>query len=298
MTDNTYDSAYNENEAIQQKDIKKEERKILGYMTNTEHLSTDSKGIPRYCDEVAIVGFAPSTMEDAQFLFGKENVEIWPLNQLYIAWPRICPANRMPHMRNATRWFQIHHRHSYDQTINRDHSHHEWLQQQRDFPIYMMDREADVPCSCKFPKEQLLDKFRRYFTNSISWEIALAIHEGFKKIWIYGVDMATDGEYSFERPSVEYFCGYAEGAGIELVIPEKSDLLKSAWLYPFEDDSPIRTKIEARKVEIRNRLNNASFQEQQLHDERMQLIGALDNMAYMKRAYMDNIKDSGLFNRK
>ena len=50
----------------------------------------DGMGIPRTCDEVAIVGFAPSTMEDAQFLFGKQNVEIWAINQLYIAWPRIC----------------------------------------------------------------------------------------------------------------------------------------------------------------------------------------------------------------
>ena len=162
----------------------------------------------------------------------------------------------------------------------------------------MMDKESDVPASCRFPKEEILDKFRRYFTNSISWEIALAIYEGFKKIYIYGVDMAQDSEYAFERPSVEYFCGYAEGAGIELVVPEKSDLLKSAWLYPFEDDSPIRTKIETRRGELRGRLNNVSMTEQQARDERMQLVGALENMNYMSRAYMTCIKEQGLFNRK
>ena len=172
-------------EKIKEKEVIVKEPEILGYMTGTEHLSEDGKGIPRYCDEVAIVGFAPSTMEDAQFLFGKQNCEIWALNQLYVAWPRIVPENRMPEKRNVTRWFQIHHRHSYDQTIGRDHSHHEWLCKQKDFPIYLMDRESDVPVSCKFPKDLLLGKFRRYFTNSISWEIALAIYEGFKKIYIY-----------------------------------------------------------------------------------------------------------------
>lgn len=272
------------------------ENGILGYMTATEHLSSSGKGVPRTCDEVAIVGFAPSTMEDVQFLFGKQNVEIWTLNQLYISWPRICPQNREKENRNMTRWFQIHHRHSYDQTINRDHSHHEWLTQQKDFPIYMMKREDDVPVSCEFPKDLILKYFKRnYFTNSISWMIALAILEEFKKIYVFGVDMAQDTEYGFERPSVEYFCGYAEGKGIRLVIPEKSDLLKSAWLYPFEDDAPIRTKIGSRRKELRDRLNVCSMQEQQMHDERMQLLGALENMQYIERSWMTSIKDQAMW---
>jgi len=270
-------------------------RPILGYMTNTEHLSEDGKGVPRLCNQCAIVGFAPSSMEDVQFLFGNQDVEVWPLNQLYVAWPRIVPSNRMVEKRNVTRWFQIHHRHSYDQTVARDHSHHDWLAKQNEFPIYMMDREPDIPYSCRFPKEQLLDKFRRYFTNSISWEIALAIYEGFKKIYIFGVDMAQDSEYAFERPSVEFFCGYAEGVGIELIVPEKSDLLKSAWLYPFEDDSPIRTKFQTRRKELRGRLNNCAMQEQQLHDERLQLLGALENMNYVEKAYLTSIKDQALW---
>jgi hypothetical protein len=199
----------------------------------------------------------------------------------------------MPEKRNITRWFQIHHRHSYDQTIGRDHSHHEWLQMQKDFPIYMMEREKDVPASCAFPKDQLLDMFpRRYFTNSISWEIALAIYENFKKIYVYGVDMAQDSEYEFERPSVEYFCGYAEGKGIQLVIPEKSDLLKAGFLYPFEDSSPIKTKLQSRRQELRQRMNNAAAVEQNSRDERMQLLGALENMNYVERAYLKPVGDN------
>lgn len=272
--------------------VVEEQPKILGVMTGTESLQEG--GIPRTCSKVAIVGFAPSSMEDAQFLFGDPDCEIWAINQLYIAWPRIVPGNRIPEKQNVTRWFQIHHRHSYDQTVARDHSHHEWLQQQKDFPIYMQDKEPDIPCSVKFPKDEILSKFRRYFTNSISWEIALAIYEGFKKIFVYGVDMAQDTEYMYERPSVEYFCGYAEGAGIELVIPQKSDLLKSMWLYPFEEDSPMKIKIESRRNELRGRAQNCGMNEQALHDERMQLLGALDNMGYIERSFMANSKELGM----
>jgi len=269
------------------------ESTVLGIQTGTECLKEG--GIPRTCSKVAIVGFAPSSMEDAQFLFGDPDCEIWAINQLYVAWPRIVPSVRMPEKRNVTRWFQIHHRHSYDQTIMRDHSHHEWMSQQTDFPIYMQNKEPDIPCSVEFPKDAILSKFRRYFTNSISWEIALAIYEGFKKIYIFGVDMAQDGEYAFERPSVEYFCGYAEGAGIDLVVPEKSDLLKTMWLYPFEQDAPIKTKIESRRFELRNRAQECNMHESQLHDERMQLLGALDNMNYIEKTWVSSIKEQGLF---
>ncbi|MFB5606354.1 MAG: hypothetical protein ACE5R7_08715, partial [Nitrosarchaeum sp.] len=79
---------------------------------------------------------------------------------------------------------------------------------------------------------------------------------------------------------------------------EKSDLLKSAYVYPFEDTSPIKTKMESRKNELRSRMNNAALAEQNAHDERMQLVGALENMNYVRRAWMDPITDEGLFGKK
>jgi hypothetical protein len=254
---------------------KKKEQKVYGLITNTN--------IPRTRNKVAIVGFAPSSMTDVQFLFNDPDFEIWGLNQLYIAFPKI--------VQHATRWFQIHDRKSYDQTVQRDHSHHEWLAKQRAFPIYMQRREPDIPASVPFPKEKILSMFRRYFTNSISWEIALAIYEGFEEIHIYGVDMAQSSEYSYERPSVEYFCGFAEGRGIKLVIPEKSDLLKSIFLYPFDNTAPFRAKIEARRMELRNQISNLALQEQNIRDHRMQLIGANENMNYIMQSWESSIKE-------
>ena len=275
----------------------KQVREILGVQTGTEVLVPAQGdwpgGIPRVCNQVAIVGFAPSTMRDVQYLFGDPDIEIWGINQLYMAFPDILPGARSPEKRNATRWFQIHHRHSYDQTIARDHSHHEWLGKPREveFPIYMQKREPDVPMSIEFPKDEIIRHFGRYFTNSISWEIALAIMEGFKKIYVYGVDMAQDGEYMFERPSVEYFLGWARGAGIDLVIPQKSDLLKTAWLYPYEDDAPMRIKFESRRGELRDRVQAAAMNEQNAHDERMQLLGALENMNYVERSWLSSARN-------
>ena len=239
--------------------------------------------IKRTRSKVAIVGFAPSSMRDVQFHFNDPDCEIWALNQLYVAFPEI--------VQHTTRWFQIHHRHSYDQTVSRDHSHHEWMTKQTLFPIYMQKREPDIPCSVEFPKDAIMEEFGNYFTNSISWEIALAIYEGFSTIYLYGVDMATDSEYAYERPSVEYFLGWAKGRGINIVVPEKSDLLKTMWLYPFEDSAPMRTKIESRRAELRARANELAAQETNLHDQRMNILGALENMIYIQKCWAETSRE-------
>ena len=256
--------------------LQTQEPPILGRVSGTEVLMPP-EGFPRYRSKCAIVGFAPSSMRDVEFVWDDPDLEIWGLNQLYIVYPRLVP--------HVTRWFQIHHKHSYEAALGRDHSHHAWLAEQTAFPIYMQDRQPDIPMSIRFPKEELLSKFRRYFTNSISWEIALAIYEGFQTIYLFGVDMATDSEYAYERPSCEYFVGLAEGAGIKVVLPDKSDLLKAIYLYPFEDEAPFKAKLEARRQELRSRVGQAASAEQENHDMRIHMLGALENMNYIEKTW-------------
>lgn len=247
---------------------KPKEVQSYGFVTGTN--------IPRTRKKVAIVGFAPSSMTDVRALFDDPDFEIWGLNQLYVAFPAI--------VEHATRWFQIHNRQSYDQAV-RDHKHHDWLAEQTAFPIYMQQLEQDVPMSIPFPWTDMIKEFGDYFTNSISWEIALAIKEGFEAIHIYGVDMSQDDEYSSQRPSCEYFIGLARGKGISVHVPAKSDLLKTMWVYPLEDDAKFRVKIDGRRVELRQRCNQLSAEEQACRDQRMQLLGALENMNYIEKCW-------------
>ena len=247
----------------------------LGFVTGTN--------IPRTRKKVAIVGFAPSTMADVRFHFDDPDCEIWAINQLYVAFPEIVP--------HVTRWFQIHARSSYDKTVTRDHSHHKWMTEQTTFPIYMQKKEPDIPCSIEFPKDMIMKEFGNYFTNSISWEIALAVHEGFEDIYMYGVDMATDSEYAYERPSVEYFIGIAKGRGIRFHVPDASDILKTMWLYPYEDSAPMRTKIESRRKELRARVNELNAQIQHLTQQRDGLHGALDNMIYIQKCWVETSRE-------
>jgi hypothetical protein len=254
----------------------------MGYITGTRKKRKKNK--------VAIVGFAPSTMAEVRFLFGNPEFEIWGLNQLYMAFG---PGQNLPAIaEHADRWFQIHHRTSYDANIVRDHSHHDWLANETRFPIYMQEKYPEIPMSVQFPKEKIMEEFGSYFTNSISWEIALAIMEGFEEIHLYGVDMATHSEYAYERPSVEYFLGWAKGRGIKIIVPEKSDLLKSLWLYPYEDSAPFRTKCTARKTELSERARMLNFQEQAAHDQRIQVIGKLEFMNELEAQFRQEPPES------
>lgn len=97
-----------------------------------------------------------------------------------------------------------------------------------------------------YPIDKIIKYFgSRYFTNSISYMLALAIKRKAKQINIWGIDMEAGSEYSFERPSVTYWIGQAEARGIDVTIA--SGLTDPIYLYGYEDASPIIKQMEMRK---------------------------------------------------
>lgn len=224
--------------------------------------------------KVAIVGCA-----DSKHLapFNDPEFEIWGVNNLY------------PHIPRATRWFEIHQITKQGDTYLRrgnvdfrGQKVNEYLEQlgqwakTNNAPVYMQRKCDIIPTSVEFPLKEVLEKFGNYFTNSISYQIALAILEGFQEIHIYGVDMAVDSEYHHQRPSCEYFLGIAAGLGIKVFIPDQADLLKTRFLYGFQEPEQaawkkkvanIRATMAAKKKKIEDEIK---VKEAQLH----QYIGA------------------------
>jgi len=268
------------------KKAEKKAPKVLGPMLGTDQLVEG--GLPRTKKKVAIVGFAPSSMLDTRTVFDDPDMEVWGLNQLYLPFPLMAER--------ADRWFQIHHTHDYDAAV-RDHKHGDWLgewSKQTGKPIYMQHNMPDIPSSIAYPVDYICGKYGRYFTNSISWMIITAIEDGFEEMFIYGVDMAQDSEYESQRPSCEYFIGLARGMGIKVYVPDKSDLLKTLWLYPFEPESPMWVKCESRRKELQQRANEMGANEQALRDNRNQVVGAIENMNYVQKAWGNTRRDAGL----
>ncbi len=192
-------------------------------MESQEDPQQPQEGKPK---KVAIVGFAESWKTAP---FKDESIEIWGLNELHKYVPR------------WDRWFEVHD----DTTLgvtSRDLSegeqkrHLEWLAQPHGKPIYMQPQFCDgrFPSAVPYPLEAMILRFRRYFTSSIGYMLALAIAEGYTWIGLYGVDLASDQEYPGQRPNAEYYIGIAEGMGITVEIAKTSALLKAGHLYGYE----------------------------------------------------------------
>jgi hypothetical protein len=139
-------------------------------------------------EKVAIIGCADSKNEAPWHL--TEEFEFWGVNNLFLTFQK-----------PFTRWFDIH---QFTQEGGK------WFRRGKpDFrgmpvdkylenlgklpwPVYMQQSNPLVPNAIPFPFAAMVQAFGSYFTNSISWQIALGIAEGFKELHVYGVDMAVD----------------------------------------------------------------------------------------------------------
>jgi len=176
----------------------------------------------RVTDKVAIVAFSKTTRHFAPF--DDPTWEIWGLNEEY----------RFQWMRRWDRWFQIHPYLDFMRQGNpNDPKHPEWLRAQKPlgepkaFPIYMQDQFADVPASIKFPLDEIeRDLGINYYCSSISYMLGLAAWMGYKEVGMYGVEMASDTEYKYQRPNGEFWIGFMMGRGVKIHLPKEANLLR------------------------------------------------------------------------
>ena len=225
-------------------------------------------------EKVAIVGFADSKVSAP---YNDPSFEIWAVNEMWVD-PTV------------QRWDVLFEIHDLDwiKEGKRDKRHYEFLKKCQK-PIFMIDHYEDIPNSIKFPKDEILEYFdTTYFTNSISFEIALAIYLGFKEIHLYGVNMANDEEYAGQRPSVEFFCGWAKGAGIKLYIPTESDLLKCMYVYGYEDGELSSMAAKMKSFQEMHKARIGQFQNQINQGVAMmnQAIGADEATNYFLKAFV------------
>lgn len=236
---------------------------------------------PKKARKIAIVGCSPSKVEAP---WDDPSWEIWGVNNLHYHIPR------------WDRWFEIHllkfedghfwRRSDFDQPRGTFHWSLEFRGQKVDdyvaglatlgCPIYMQQRWPQIPTSIPYPIDDMVAKFGNYFTNTISYMLALAIDKDPDELGVWGVDMAVMTEYSHQRSSCEYFIGLwdgiqkIKGTGKKLYIPETADLLKTRYLYGFQEKEAAAwtKKLRALKVENVQKTQAAAQREEQAKQER------------------------------
>ncbi len=194
--------------------------------------------------KIAIIGWAGTSRDLAPW--ADPTWEKWGLNTM---------AQHTPYAAQMQRLYQIHSHEDIRLDQTDDPAYWQWMVQNQTIPIYMHFPQPEIPMAVQFPTEELLKKYRNYFTNTVSWMIAHAIEEGADTIGVWGVDMAAATEYAAQRPSCEYFLGIAEGKGIEIVLPPESDLLRTAAQYGLANDSQFAKACTTRIEDMQKRVN-------------------------------------------
>ncbi len=158
---------------------------------------------------VAIVGTSQASREMANM--EPPEVEIWGLQSAESFLDRY------------DRWFQIHNKEAIDLSVPTEKNE---FYRTCGIPVYVTQSDHCLPTGVMYPFAQIGYRFRDYWTNTIAYMLALAVHEEYEEIHMWGVDMATGTEYAQERPCVEFWLGLAAGRGITITVPDSSPLLK------------------------------------------------------------------------
>jgi hypothetical protein len=213
--------------------------------------------------KVAIIGFAESWK---QAPWDDPDVEFWCLNEFWKYAPK------------WHRWFELHDSETLGVSIRdigegEQKRHLEWLAKDHGpgKTIYMQPQFCDgrFPNAVAFPLDRLAEQFGRYFTSSIGYMLALAIADDYDWIGLYGVDLASDVEYKYQRANAEYYVGIAKGMGKTVVISDGSAICKAGHLYGYEKglttNNPILDAIKSHQATLKKK-----------HEETLAVLNTID----------------------
>ncbi len=99
-------------------------------------------------------------------------------------------------------------------------------------------------------------------------------------IGLYGVDMAANEEYGYQRAGCQHFLLMAADLGIHVEVPPESDLLRPMPIYGFCEGSHWHIKNLTRQRELQARLGHAEHQAAAARESAAFLKGALDDLNY------------------
>lgn len=152
-------------------------------------------------------------------------------------------------------------------------------------PIFMRKHYDDIPTSIPYPVDEIVQEFGRYFTNSVSYMLALAFRNQYEEVHLYGVEMEHNTEYVDQARSVIFFIGMLMGRGVKIFIPPVCQLFKNKYLYGIEtgqQDEDIQ-KIEARRRDLQTQLTQVQGQVNSMTQQMFQLQGAINESEVINR---------------
>jgi hypothetical protein len=128
---------------------------------------------------------------------------------------------------------------------------HEEFLRNLDIPVYMQEVDPLIPTSVRYPIEAITARWRPYFTSTVPYMIALAVHEGVDELGLLGIYLNTSQEYRDHRPCVEYWIGVAEAQGVTVLLPDDTDIaVAPLYGYNLEGRVDPSSGLTLKSVEV------------------------------------------------
>lgn len=190
----------------------------------------------------------------------------------------------------ADRWFEVHRWEPGQPWFSPEYC--QFLKQFKG-PVYTGGVIPEIPNHVVYPLVEVEAEFSSYFlTSSLSLMMAIAIFEieNARKqpghnpnddvIGLWGVDMAANEEYAYQRPGCHFFILEALRRGIGVFIPPESDLMRPLPVYGLSEWDHMYIKLTARSRELNARAQAKQQEIQAATTELNMLRGCLDDLNY------------------
>lgn len=163
--------------------------------------------------------------------------------------------------------------------------------------------EPSIPNSVPIPYGYLLQKYGPYFWSStVSYMLVMAIEELAPRaadgeevfLGLFGVDMAASEEYSYQRPGCQHWVGLAMSLGINVLLPQESDLMRPATMYGIGEYSPRHIRLSARRAEVQAGINILQAQHNEIGQRIISGKATLAELDYLLGTWSDDLEDPDL----
>jgi len=189
--------------------------------------------------KVVIIG---GECKSPKYLPTDDGWEFWALNAIRPAWA--MPAK-------WSRWFNLHRiDHLQLEWAKGLKAEYNWAANNITIPFYVIDAKRWLWAGnnaakynfIEFPIQQTLADLRNnYHAGSFDMLVAFAVSLGVTEISLHGIQLMGSSEPISARACMEYWCGVAEGRGVEVRAAPDCDLflqyhfVKSNSIYGYDD---------------------------------------------------------------
>lgn len=125
-----------------------------------------------------------------------------------------------------------------------------WLQEAHGKPIYMQTVDARVPDSVEYPLDAILGMIPyRYLRSSPAMGLALGIYLGYPEIQLYGSELTSNTEYTYQATNYAFWIGFAHGKGVDLKLNCWQDEFYEQGIYGYDGELQLPRDLFLRRFE-------------------------------------------------